>query len=81
MIIFVFNWLLALIVLKLIAILIKLKSQKQFCLEKKTTSSQTTAEKKKNKFFKVGFFHPFCNSGGGGERVLWSAVKAVQDKY
>jgi len=30
--------------------------------------------------FTVGFFHPFCNSGGGGERVLWSAVKAIQDK-
>ncbi len=30
--------------------------------------------------FTVGFFHPFCNSGGGGERVLWSAVKVIQDK-
>jgi alpha-1,2-mannosyltransferase len=38
----------------------------------------------KKKYFKydrtIGFFHPFCNSGGGGERVLWSAVKAIQDK-
>ena len=30
--------------------------------------------------FSVGFFHPFCNSGGGGERVLWSAIKALQDR-
>ena len=22
----------------------------------------------------IGFFHPFCNAGGGGERVLWTAV-------
>lgn len=22
----------------------------------------------------VGFFHPYCHSGGGGERVLWVAV-------
>lgn len=22
-----------------------------------------------------GFFHPFCNAGGGGERVLWQAVE------
>ncbi|UKZ73375.1 hypothetical protein TrVFT333_001021 [Trichoderma virens FT-333] len=22
----------------------------------------------------VGFFHPFCNAGGGGERVLWAAI-------
>jgi hypothetical protein len=26
----------------------------------------------------VGFFHPFCNSGGGGERVLWLAIRALQ---
>ena len=27
----------------------------------------------------VGFFHPYTNDGGGGERVLWCAVKAVQE--
>jgi len=26
----------------------------------------------------VGFFHPYCNAGGGGERVLWIAVQALQ---
>lgn len=26
----------------------------------------------------VGFFHPYCNAGGGGERVLWTAVAALQ---
>ncbi len=29
----------------------------------------------------VGFFHPFCNARGGGERVLWCAVKAIQEKW
>ncbi|XP_013782909.1 GDP-Man:Man(3)GlcNAc(2)-PP-Dol alpha-1,2-mannosyltransferase-like isoform X2 [Limulus polyphemus] len=29
----------------------------------------------------VGFFHPYCNAGGGGERVLWSAIKSLQTKY
>ncbi|EEF34070.1 GDP-Man:Man(3)GlcNAc(2)-PP-Dol alpha-1,2-mannosyltransferase [Ricinus communis] len=28
----------------------------------------------------VGFFHPFTNDGGGGERVLWCAVKAIQEE-
>jgi hypothetical protein len=23
----------------------------------------------------IGFFHPFCNAGGGGERVLFCAMK------
>ncbi|KAJ1429496.1 Glycosyl transferase, family 1 [Sesbania bispinosa] len=27
----------------------------------------------------VGFFHPYTNDGGGGERVLWCAVRAIQD--
>ncbi|CAK0784222.1 hypothetical protein CVIRNUC_007426 [Coccomyxa viridis] len=26
----------------------------------------------------VGFFHPFADSGGGGERVLWCAIQALQ---
>ncbi|KAG9854352.1 UDP-Glycosyltransferase/glycogen phosphorylase, partial [Aureobasidium melanogenum] len=29
----------------------------------------------------IGFFHPFCNAGGGGERVLWAAVRATQERY
>ncbi|KJA23300.1 glycosyltransferase family 4 protein [Hypholoma sublateritium FD-334 SS-4] len=26
----------------------------------------------------IGFFHPYCNAGGGGERVLWTAIAAMQ---
>ncbi|XP_052796296.1 GDP-Man:Man(3)GlcNAc(2)-PP-Dol alpha-1,2-mannosyltransferase-like isoform X2 [Mya arenaria] len=26
----------------------------------------------------VGFFHPYCNAGGGGERVLWVAIRSLQ---
>ncbi|XP_019385541.1 PREDICTED: GDP-Man:Man(3)GlcNAc(2)-PP-Dol alpha-1,2-mannosyltransferase [Crocodylus porosus] len=29
----------------------------------------------------VAFFHPYCNAGGGGERVLWCALKTLQKKY
>ncbi|XP_031473711.1 GDP-Man:Man(3)GlcNAc(2)-PP-Dol alpha-1,2-mannosyltransferase isoform X1 [Nymphaea colorata] len=29
----------------------------------------------------AGFFHPYTNDGGGGEKVLWCAVKAVQEEY
>jgi glycosyltransferase involved in cell wall biosynthesis len=25
----------------------------------------------------VAFFHPYCNAGGGGERVLWCAIAAL----
>ncbi|KAH7099632.1 mannosyltransferase [Auriculariales sp. MPI-PUGE-AT-0066] len=26
----------------------------------------------------VGFFHPYCNAGGGGELVLWTAIQHIQ---
>ncbi|KIJ54528.1 glycosyltransferase family 4 protein [Sphaerobolus stellatus SS14] len=26
----------------------------------------------------IGFFHPYCNAGGGGERVLWAAIAYLQ---
>ncbi|XP_061745440.1 GDP-Man:Man(3)GlcNAc(2)-PP-Dol alpha-1,2-mannosyltransferase [Nerophis ophidion] len=29
----------------------------------------------------VAFFHPYCNAGGGGERVLWCAIRALQQRY
>lgn len=32
-------------------------------------------------FNHIAFFHPFCDTGGGGERVLWTGVKAIQDRY
>ncbi|KAF8376791.1 hypothetical protein HHK36_031541 [Tetracentron sinense] len=35
---------------------------------------------RKNRKRAVGFFHPYTNDGGGGERVLWCAVKAIQEE-
>ncbi|KAL6100550.1 alg11 [Pungitius sinensis] len=29
----------------------------------------------------VAFFHPYCNAGGGGERVLWGALRALMNRY
>lgn len=29
----------------------------------------------------IGFFHPFCSSGGGGERVLWKAIQVLGDLH
>eukprot|EP01061_Rhynchopus_euleeides_P009225 TRINITY_DN18358_c0_g1_i1.p1 TRINITY_DN18358_c0_g1~~TRINITY_DN18358_c0_g1_i1.p1 ORF type:complete len:537 (+),score=169.78 TRINITY_DN18358_c0_g1_i1:96-1613(+) len=30
---------------------------------------------------RIGFFHPYSNGGGGGERVLWTMLAAVQRTY
>lgn len=32
-----------------------------------------------NRKLLYGFFHPYANNGGGGEKVLWQAVKATLD--
>lgn len=29
----------------------------------------------------IAFFHLYCSSGGGGERVLWHTVKALLNRY
>ena len=29
----------------------------------------------------VAFFHPYCNDGGGGERVLWTAIESILKKH
>ncbi|KAM4561552.1 GDP-Man:Man(3)GlcNAc(2)-PP-Dol alpha-1,2-mannosyltransferase-like [Fundulus diaphanus] len=29
----------------------------------------------------VAFFHPYCNAGGGGERVLWCSLRALMHRY
>jgi alpha-1,2-mannosyltransferase len=38
-------------------------------------NSQATGSRKK----RIAFFHPYCLAGGGGERVLWKAVQALDD--
>ncbi|KAJ2558036.1 asparagine-linked glycosylation protein [Coemansia sp. RSA 1933] len=44
---------------------------------RKATSPDTSS----HAAYYAGFFHPYPNAGGGGERVLWTMVKAIQDKY
>ncbi|CAO3699506.1 unnamed protein product [Rhizopus microsporus] len=29
----------------------------------------------------LGLFHPYCNAGGGGERVLWTCVRDIQKEF
>ncbi|XP_075418993.1 GDP-Man:Man(3)GlcNAc(2)-PP-Dol alpha-1,2-mannosyltransferase [Tenrec ecaudatus] len=43
-------------------------------------NSETTNKPGKNQRV-IAFFHPYCNAGGGGERVLWCALRALQKKY
>eukprot|EP01052_Picozoa_sp_SAG31_P018776 SAG31_NODE_1343_length_8700_cov_1.967911_10_plen_118_part_00 len=32
------------------------------------------AARDKDKYPTIAFFHPYCNDGGGGERVLWCGI-------
>ncbi|KAL2795889.1 hypothetical protein BJX66DRAFT_324422 [Aspergillus keveii] len=46
------------------------------------SGSQTSRQSKNDDWAGIiGFFHPFCNAGGGGERVLWEAVRATQKRW
>mgnify|MGYP002775018733 CR=1 FL=1 len=36
--------------------------------------------RRRKRDYSVGFFHPYTNDGGGGERVLWCAVRALQEQ-
>ncbi|CAF0800194.1 unnamed protein product [Brachionus calyciflorus] len=74
MILLLLNLGLLCLLLKLTSFLIKKLSKNKF-------SKFANLNDEKNPYFTVGFLHPFCNSGGGGERVLWSAIKALQDAY
>ncbi len=29
----------------------------------------------------MSFFHPYCDAGGGGERVLWVAIIATSKRF
>ncbi|XP_053141076.1 GDP-Man:Man(3)GlcNAc(2)-PP-Dol alpha-1,2-mannosyltransferase isoform X2 [Hemicordylus capensis] len=49
-------------------------------LQRRRNRSIPTEEEDEKKPI-VGFFHPYCNAGGGGERVLWCALRALQKKY
>ncbi|KAF6844663.1 alpha-mannosyltransferase alg11 [Colletotrichum musicola] len=58
----------------------KSKSRKA-SLQAQTAGSSEKGSKDANWTGVVGFFHPFCNAGGGGERVLWAAIKTTQERY
>ncbi|KAJ3958669.1 asparagine-linked glycosylation protein [Colletotrichum tropicale] len=50
-------------------------------VQAQSSGSSAGGEKDANWTGIVGFFHPFCNAGGGGERVLWAAIKTTQERY
>lgn len=59
----------------------KQKSDSEEEWEKVEGKQRSTANNSREWSGVVGFFHPFCNAGGGGERVLWAAIAATQQQY
>jgi len=49
------------------------------CVLKRKVSSLKAAQDSSR--VSIGFFHPYCNAGGGGERVLWCAVRCTHARY
>ena len=60
--------------------------RQDFIAHQRQRSAENSGTKKKkgkqetnpdDNTFIIGFFHPHCSSGGGGERVLWKAIQAL----
>lgn len=51
-----------------------------FLVLRKIVQSKKNKAKKEGNKCQVAIFHPYCNAGGGGERVLWCAVRALQNE-
>jgi alpha-1,2-mannosyltransferase len=51
---------------------------KQIRNKKKKVNKESSSNNRPddNDVFVIGFFHPYCSAGGGGERVLWKAIQA-----
>nr|CAG4637069.1 EOG090X07J8 [Ceriodaphnia reticulata] len=52
-----------------------------FFLKVSLGKKRANLKKRVNGKIVVGIFHPYCNAGGGGERVLWCAVRGIQSQY
>ncbi|CAG8512704.1 2338_t:CDS:10, partial [Paraglomus occultum] len=50
-------------------------------VNRKTILSTLRPNAEENPVLLIGFFHPYCNSGGGGERVLWTIIRIIQEAY
>ncbi|KAF9208254.1 asparagine-linked glycosylation protein [Haplosporangium sp. Z 27] len=58
------------------------KKPKKRTVETVNTKDGEPKENQSNKPYMIaGFFHPYCNAGGGGERVLWTAIRDIQENY
>ncbi|KAJ2754477.1 asparagine-linked glycosylation protein [Coemansia pectinata] len=55
------------------------QAHQEACKEK--VKASTNPDTSTHEAYYLGFFHPYPNAGGGGERVLWTMIKAIQDKY
>mmetsp|Transcript_30798 Transcript_30798/g.35410 ORF Transcript_30798/g.35410 Transcript_30798/m.35410 type:complete len:533 (-) Transcript_30798:52-1650(-) len=48
--------------------------------DEKTNNNSTNTSKRHDKK-SIGFYHPHCSAGGGGERVLWKAIESLGELY
>ena len=76
---YIILFLLPLIYLMVIILRKMLKKRSQMVID--SLPRDQNHERANKHSISVGFFHPYCNAGGGGERVLWSAIRSLQVKY
>ncbi|CAE6521806.1 unnamed protein product [Rhizoctonia solani] len=67
-----------LLLLVVTASYLALRTHARYVQQKGTAQKRKLIANKNGGSIVVGFFHPYCNSGGGGERVLWAAIAYLQ---
>ncbi|CAE6416084.1 hypothetical protein ACGC1H_007199 [Rhizoctonia solani] len=72
-------WLLVSILLLIVTVsYLALHAHARHVQQKGTAQKRRLTANRNGGSIVVGFFHPYCNSGGGGERVLWAAIAYLQ---
>ena len=82
-----FDWLVSLVQLSAVlslslsAVLLGTLAFYWFKVKRYVTRHKQPIDRHNKRPIRIAFFHPFCNGGGGGERVLWQAIRAIQIQY
>jgi len=77
-------WFLILLLLALTFFVLLLLLRKYLVKSSKIAGSNLPGDSRNragSRITTIGFFHPYCNAGGGGERVLWCAIRSLQTRY
>ena len=82
-----YDWLLSLVqfsavlFLTLATLLLSTLAFYWFRVKRYVTRHKQQINRHNKRPIRIAFFHPYCNGGGGGERVLWQSIHSIQIEH